>query len=376
MLDHQPRGLYSYPAETYAPQNDLIEPAWFLDSPKSYNRPAFIRELFDGPSFMNFDLSRSLVISPIKPILMTIGPFRDHAEKISFSCSPFARMSDIRKFFRERLEFAKIGRRDLKFTIGELSVGRDDDTLIKDLKFQGPQKITNLVILAYNDGDMLLGASGGGSREPAKVVPGWDMGVSMGGRLKQLVLEDKSSGIWNWKAARTINIQIINAIAFRAVTRLCPPISPFSYIHHSAIEVTATSKPASLRPGAISRNLLLSGKSVNELDWDKGAAVGVTIDGKSVAFCVCCETSICESMLDKCGHLFCRRCILYYMTENASTRCASAHPSLRGSSRSAPHRNLPMSPKTILLTAVKQTSPNIAMPKAIPLQLAESTSEH
>jgi len=40
------------------------------------------------------------------------------------------------------------------------------------------------------------------------------MGFAMGAKAKQITYKDRNPDIWNWEAARTINIQIINAVAF------------------------------------------------------------------------------------------------------------------------------------------------------------------
>jgi hypothetical protein len=122
------------------------------------------------------------------------------------------------------------------------------------------------------------------------------MGVAMGGRIKQAVVEDEEPDIWNWKAARTVNIQIINAVAFRAVTGLSPPISPLSFTRHFVKGIPGTPEPAFVKQLTGTTDRLLSVKSVNELDWEHGAALGVTLDGKSVILCVCCEVNICDSV--------------------------------------------------------------------------------
>jgi hypothetical protein len=99
MQDHRPKVLYEHPRRGWEPSKDLVEPAAYSNLYE--NPPAFIRELYDSPSYMSFDLSSSLIISVIKPIKMTIGPFDDGSKVLCFSCSPLARMSDIRRFLRE-----------------------------------------------------------------------------------------------------------------------------------------------------------------------------------------------------------------------------------------------------------------------------------
>ena len=140
---------------------------------------------------------------------------------------------------------------------------------------------------------MRLGA--GGFRRSPQVDSGWDMGLSMGGHIRQRIYEDERVDIWNWKSARTINVQIINTVAFRAVTNLYPPISPISFTRHRVKGVPGTPEPASVAVDCDSDRLELV-KSMNQVDWDRGAALGVTLNGRKIILCVCCEDSICDSM--------------------------------------------------------------------------------
>lgn len=73
---------------------------------------------------------------------------------------------------------------------------------------------------------------GGASAEQKKTVDGWDLGVGIGGQVESVLHPDTVKQLWNWTAARLINVQILNAITFEAVTGLCSPLSPISFDRH------------------------------------------------------------------------------------------------------------------------------------------------
>jgi len=183
---------------------------------------------------------------------------------------------------------------DITLIFEEKTFSGDDDTLIGDLNLTSPQKIG--IKVKVNERMIGAGGSAGSASKSGKIAPGWDMGIAVGGTIKQAITEDKSPHFWNWKAARTVNIQIINTVAFQAVTGLSPPLSQLSFTRQFVKGVPGTQEPASIKESMKTIDRLQYVKSVNELDWERGAALGVLLDGKSVVLCVCCEANICDSV--------------------------------------------------------------------------------
>lgn len=56
----------------------------------------------------------------------------------------------------------------------------------------------------------------------------WDMGIAAGGRISQKIYKDSDPSLWEWQEARLVNIQMLNSVAFKAVTGFDPPASPIT----------------------------------------------------------------------------------------------------------------------------------------------------
>ncbi|KAF7507446.1 hypothetical protein GJ744_010377 [Endocarpon pusillum] len=203
MLDSQPRGLYDSVQGEWSQDKDLVEPEKY--SSTRVNRPTFVHELFDGPEFARFDPSSSLVITILKPIQM-VGEyfyFKNGTAAPTFYCSPLARMSDVRRFLRVRLQAMSpdkdwLSRAEIELKINGTSYNNRDDTLVRDLNLTSPQKIKigRLLDADWVGADVLLGRAfgvdGGSRAERGPTPPGWDVGIAMGGAIKQTVAEDHS----------------------------------------------------------------------------------------------------------------------------------------------------------------------------------------
>ena len=294
MQDHHPRNLYEYALpHTREPSTTRVEPA----ASRYDDRAAFVHELFDGPSHMNFDHSTSLVLSVVKPIHMIFGPYDGFSRTISFDCSPLARLDDLRVSLTKRiaeLDEKRSWFRHAKISliIGGKTYDSSDNSVIGGLNLTSPQKVG---LEAKRESER-LGTGGDEPLPTGRIVSGWDMGVAMGGRIKQTIMEDEGRGVWNWDATRTVNIQIISSVAFQAVTGLAPPISPICLPECLSQSIPATPEPAQSRELALHPDRLSTVKSVNDLDWEHGTSVSMTLDGNTIILCVCCESNICDSM--------------------------------------------------------------------------------
>ena len=81
---------------------------------------------------------------------------------------------------------------------------------------------------------------------------GWDMGLAASARIKQSIYKDPDPTVWDYSQTRVLNIQILNSVAFQAVTGLMSPPSPvtpelyrkhgipfYSYFEDSALDLTS-----------------------------------------------------------------------------------------------------------------------------------------
>jgi hypothetical protein len=180
----------------------------------------------------------------------------------------------------------------IKLIIAGKTYPRDADGFIGDLNLSSPQRIG-----IETRGNFLVAGTSGQRGEPeVRITPSWDMGVAMGGQIKQTIVEDDSPRVWDWKATRCVNIQVINAVAFHAVTGLAPPLSPLFLTYPVTKSIPATPEPAYLKGSVQELEPLFSVKTINDLNWERGSAVSMTIDGDKIVVCVCCESNICDSL--------------------------------------------------------------------------------
>ncbi|KAK5174666.1 uncharacterized protein LTR77_001748 [Saxophila tyrrhenica] len=298
--DHSPYVLYNHPQLTGQLQENVVSSKDYSNSTKY--RARFIHELFGGPASSRLDMSSSLVITALSTIHLKLARISDGIQMLSCHCDPRARVKDLRKFMRARFKemmpdqpWLRKRNAEITFRIHEQTIKPSEDWVLSDLDlvdgqtvgFRAEPKLLRL-------GSARGGFSGRSTRRESVIAPGWDMGVALGGEFKQSVFEDQSTHIWNWKAARLVNIQILNSIAFQAVTGLRPPLSPLFFGDLQLKTVARVPEPATVTTKAMER--LQSVKAINELDWERGAAVGVHVDGETVVLCVCCEIRICDNL--------------------------------------------------------------------------------
>ncbi|KAK4449069.1 hypothetical protein QBC34DRAFT_425823 [Podospora aff. communis PSN243] len=92
-----------------------------------------------------------------------------------------------------------------------------------------------LQILLRVVGGVVPGVRSKRARSPTKPVTGYEMNLAPGGRMKQNIVRDDSSGRWEVGKTETFNIQILDTVSFMQVTgRRAPstPVSASTYAMH------------------------------------------------------------------------------------------------------------------------------------------------
>jgi hypothetical protein len=153
---------------------------------------------------------------------------------------------------------------------------------------------SNVTIKVY---PMYFGAMEGGrvGFDPTTLPQdGWDMGLGAGGRIKQSIYKDPEPRRWRSKQSRFLNIQILNSVAYEAVTGLKPPPSPitpeeyrihgipfFSYYEEKALELN--SNAANIR-------------SIGMIDSEKAPQTDIWARPNRPTVCIRCKECFCTTM--------------------------------------------------------------------------------
>ncbi|KAK4168212.1 hypothetical protein QBC43DRAFT_366701 [Cladorrhinum sp. PSN259] len=147
---------------------------------------------------------------------------------------------------------------------------------------------------------------------------GWAMGLAAGSRIRQPILRDPSApSAWCRPRATVLSVQILNSVAFEALTgMLAPPtpVTPQLYLDMGLPFLKVYEEEHGVDTGGIV-NLM----AVGEIDATGGGVqlgasmAGGSGGGKGVG-CTCCGRMFCDSILRPCNHAFCSSCIREYMT--------------------------------------------------------------
>ncbi|KAL6401435.1 hypothetical protein AUP68_15305 [Ilyonectria robusta] len=149
--------------------------------------------------------------------------------------------------------------------------------------------------------------------EPKEDV-GWAMGIAAGARIRQHIFADRFPTIrWSNSRSTLLSIQILNSVAFEALTgMLTPPtpITPDMYKSHGFPFYAAWGEGAKT-DGA---DNLFNLKSVGDIDASSPIRFGSNVTQGMKIACTSCGKNLCDSILRPCNHSFCSACINSYMT--------------------------------------------------------------
>ncbi|OBR09963.1 Integral membrane protein [Colletotrichum higginsianum IMI 349063] len=135
----------------------------------------------------------------------------------------------------------------------------------------------------------------------------WEMALGAGARLMRRIYMGASHQHWDWRNSRLVNVQILNAVAFRSVTGI-PAWTPVSLRDYEKRQLTLE-VPLSVPQGhsdMVSESAMTELLNISSLDRE----VSDKVRGKRLmVLCPQCETNMCNL-----AHLFCSDC-----TSNSST---------------------------------------------------------
>ncbi|CAG8902140.1 unnamed protein product [Penicillium egyptiacum] len=153
---------------------------------------------------------------------------------------------------------------------------------------------------------------------------GWELGLATGGTIFQDIYVDEHPEAWNWTAASFFNIQILNSVAWKAVTGQqtpgVPPTFkdylnariPFYHLYH-VVE----------NQRGVSNRVLPNVRSVSEIDREITIGPQQNLSGGSPVICIFCEKNLADTIMRPCNHIFCKPCIDEHMTTRATSFCSA-----------------------------------------------------
>jgi hypothetical protein len=131
------------------------------------------------------------------------------------------------------------------------------------------------------------------SRVP-RVSP-WEMGLALGGKIHQDICIDPQPEWWNWERSQFINIQILNAVAFKSFTgfkeALRPPLSFRQYVNARMPFFHLISQSE-----MVGSEVLAKLKTIGEKDLESGVNRDCQLDGVTPTGCIICEQNLANTM--------------------------------------------------------------------------------
>jgi hypothetical protein len=195
----------------------------------------------------------------------------------------------------------------------------------------------------YSRADHLLDAllDPSSSLGPGFMAPGrgpsWEMAVAAGGLIKQEIFRDPDPlpySCWDVVSKRMFNIQIVNSVAFEAITGLRTPSTPisaqtyekegvpfFQYYEENAMQEEATTIRDHVRSvgmideGRVARGIIGPAKYVNPATAAAGCTACLSLRKKPVSH-------LCERIVRPCNHAVCSSCF------EAKNQLSAKYPSL------------------------------------------------
>ena len=278
-------------------------------------RPAFVRELFIGDRTRCYVPHSFLVITPIMAIPLTRVPGVEWGTvPFNLNCFPFARISDLSPIVRQLLPKCHLRMAELEFSPSK--TGRDVDPTLYQMGISESARVyvrgTQLfsqasyynIMNSFNNTNSFNNANSfnntncfqtGSSQHGARMEDSWYMGLAAGGRIKEIIFKDSNPRAWNKAAMKMVNIQMVNSVAFEAITGLVSPMPTISfedyakvkipyYIHHQANPAWICQQFDSI-------------STVSEMDTARVVKFVESLNsGATLVGCVCCERNICDCM--------------------------------------------------------------------------------
>jgi hypothetical protein len=130
-----------------------------------------------------------------------------------------------------------------------------------------------------------------GVRETTK---GWELGLAPGGAIFQDIYVDEHPETWNWSAASFFNIQILNSVAWKAVTGQKVPGVPPTFKDYQNARIPFYHLVDN--QGGISSTGPVNVRSVSEIDREITVGPQENLSGGSPVICIFCEKNLTDSV--------------------------------------------------------------------------------
>ena len=204
-----------------SPENHTVMPEYRREE----ERPVFVRELFIGDHILCYNPCSALVITPIMAIPLTIIPGVEWGSvSFNLNCSPFARISDLSQTVQQLLpENRLVVIEEFEFPQGKTKPYVD--TTLHQMGISESARVYVRGTTVTTISGMLSSVYDAGHKV---VEESWDMVLAAGGGIKQTIVNDPNPRVWNKAAMKIVNIQMVNSVAFEAITGLVPPMPTFS----------------------------------------------------------------------------------------------------------------------------------------------------
>jgi hypothetical protein len=268
-------------------------------SGQSKCRPVFVSDIMQRNSSRSSRM-RKFVLRAVKPLRVRMDWTSMNVPRgnVWEEFSPYFDVSAFKKYLADIMEREQTSRKAgyLCFN-GTVHRGYPEEHVpIKDLGLA--DGVVSLEEGIVSPPAYLLGSGGGRSRDKPKLsdvtTAGWEMCIGVGGKLTQHIYRTVDERLWDWKNACFLNIQILNSVAFQAVTGVSPwsPITFKQYVEKSIPFYSFMPSDA-----VTLEREKVDFQSVGELQQQQDPTrTGLHMNGKSAVECANCEINLCDTL--------------------------------------------------------------------------------
>lgn len=283
---------------------DLVlydEKEWRENGYARNSRPSFIYELFLKEGHVDQSASRTVVaVHRFRLRCEVICQSYEKSVEFTINISPWSSVFELRKLIKEKCKSY-----ELPFVEFELYHKRSHSRhLISPEQFTLPlwraelrddSKIS-ILLNSRHIIDMLRTLP-----EHARIgATGWNMGLSLGGSIRQIIHKDKNPpDIWIRSAEKLLNVQILNSVSFESATGMMTPPTPINsetYIKAGLPFFKEYSPPVETAESEISGDIELEINTVQEIDGKNGVHFGDSFETGSLVGCTKCKRNLCDAM--------------------------------------------------------------------------------
>jgi hypothetical protein len=256
-------------------------------------RPTFVHEMFLGTRqhTHTYSMNESLVLHPVEPLSLRVdwqAIMRSPKGTTIEEYSPFLHISD----FKRRISSNTDKRSGYLLFNGTAHEGYP--TEYSPLAEYFPEGGT---ISFKEDPRVARTGFGGyvGCSSPRVSPPSWEMALGAGGNLGQSIEKTTNERLWDWGAAKLINIQILNSVAFKEFTGVAP-VTPISFREYVKAKIPFYSFPY-VSEDSIIGDPATTFRSIGQIDRSATVEIGIRVNRlRKPVGCSNCEQNICDTV--------------------------------------------------------------------------------